>query len=137
MTKIVALLVVGLFGSVMTYQVINRLPADALNVAVGVLCGITASIPVSLGLMIALLRRRDAGQPEADSLEAEPESITRAPRQPQPPQQPQIIVIAPPQGQFPQGNGYGVPLSNFGYPYAPASNETIEARDWRIIGEEE
>lgn len=141
MTKIVTFSILALFAAVVAYQVIGRVPSETLSVAVGVLCGITASIPVSIGLVIALLRRRDATAPQVEWRDAEPEpDYYPQPqrRQPQPaPQQPQIIVIAPPQGQYPNGGGYGIPLSNFGYPYAQQSNETVEGRDWKIIGDEQ
>jgi hypothetical protein len=58
-------------------------------------------------------------------------------------QQPQIIVLAPPQGQFTQGqfpqNGYGaMPLQwlNQAYAMPQDTDQAIDARDWRIIGEE-
>ncbi len=36
----------------------NRLPGEALAVIVGAFCGISASIPVSIGLVIAASRNR-------------------------------------------------------------------------------
>ncbi len=50
------LLVLGLFAVIASAAV--RLSSEALNVLVGVLCGVGASIPVSVGLLIALTRER-------------------------------------------------------------------------------
>ncbi len=73
----------------LAYVIGSRLSAEAINILVGVLCGIAASVPVSLGLLIALTRRRDqAVEPEAES-SSYPERVDpyppRAPQSPYPP----------------------------------------------------
>jgi hypothetical protein len=140
------IVIIALVAFGMAYQVINRLSADALNVGFGVLCGMAASIPVALGLLVALMRRRDAGR-EVELADPPPQPHVAAPgarfAQPSahafppghgPLQQPQIIVIAPPQGQYGQAPLYGFNPA-YGAP-APGGDEAIDARDWKIIGEE-
>lgn len=147
MSKTGIFLILGLIAAVVAYQVLARVPSDALNVALGVACGIGASIPVSLGLLIALMRRRQQGDSQLDWQDAEPASA-RYPAHPLPQripqpelQQPQIIVIAPPQGQFAPGQfpqGFPMPAQwlNQQYPFMHENPEAVDARDWRIIGEE-
>lgn len=144
MSKLGIFLIGGLALGAVLYQLLERVPSDALNVALGVLCGIGASIPVSLGLLIALTRQRQQnGQPEWNDPEPEPvryapQPIPRMPEQAaQAQQQPQIIVIAPPQGgQFPQGFQMPAQWTNGQYPFMHENSQAIDAREWRIIGEE-
>lgn len=147
MSKTGIFLILGLVVAVVAYQVLARVPSDALNVALGVACGIGASIPVSFGLLIALMRRRpqNDAQPEWQDVGSAPARYpahAMAQRVPQPePQQPQIIVIAPPQGQFAPGQfpqGFPMPAQwlNQQYPFMHENPEAVDARDWRIIGED-
>ncbi|HZQ09336.1 MAG TPA: hypothetical protein VFD70_22350 [Anaerolineae bacterium] len=147
MAKTGTLIVFSLIGAAIVYQVVTRVSQDALNVALGVMCGIGASIPVSVGLMIAMTRQRQQAQAEYEWRDEEPTpahllSDPMPQRIPQPaPQQPQVIVIAPPQsqfagGQFPQGLNLGtMSWSNGQFPYIEG-NQAMEERNWRIIGEE-
>ncbi|MGE5140326.1 MAG: hypothetical protein ACM3JD_12745 [Rudaea sp.] len=113
----------------------SRLTTDALNMVVGLMCGVLATIPVSAGLLIALLRQRNREQGEDDPEPEFRDPIPYGRPGPQNPQ-PQIIVIAPPQSQY----GGGVPPYASG-PYSnypPSMNEdVIDSRDWRIIGDDE
>ncbi len=133
------------FGVTLAYYVSSRLSTDALNMAVGVLCGMAASVPVSLGLLLAVLRQRGRDVDE-DEAEAKDEfrdllpSGRQARAMPGQPQAPQIIVIAPPQGQYSAGQvPYAYPPNMAGYaPYGSSmSEEVIDGRDWRIIGDDE
>ncbi len=131
------------FSLSLAYYVSNRLSADALNMAVGVVCGMGASIPVSLGLLLALTRKHNDEQSEGevqnDFRDFNPAVAHTAPR-PAQPQQPQIIVIAPPQGQpYPGQAAYGYPMNGaMPYPYAQSMHEdVIDSRDWKIIGDDE
>ncbi len=130
-------LVLMAFAMTLAYFVGTRMSTEALNVAVGVVCGIVASVPVSLGLLIALTRQRDRAQAEEPREDLYPAPRYDVPR----PQTPQIIVVAPPQSQYPPGQSiYGYPytggVSYSSYP--PSYNEdVIEGRDWRIIGDDE
>lgn len=149
MTKISTILIGGLVLAAIVYQILARVPSDALNVALGVLCGIGASIPVSLGLLLALTRQRR--EERADEwTDPEPvryvqQPVQRLP-QPLPPYgqtgQPQIIVVAPPQGQYPSGQfPQGIPfpaqwLSQQQYPFMQEPAGAVDAREWRIIGED-
>ena len=147
MSKLGIFLVGGLVLATVVYQILARVPSDALNVALGVMCGIAASIPVSLGLLIALTRQREhANVTEVYDPEPEPARFVEQPmplRIPQPSApQPQIIVIAPPQGQFAQGQfpqGFQMPaqwLNQTQYPFMQEHANAVDAREWRIIGEE-
>ncbi len=146
MAKTGTLLVLSLIGAAIVYQVVTRVSTDALNVALGVACGIGASIPVSVGLMIAMTRQRQQVQAEYEWRDEDPSRarfVSDALPQhiPQAPEKPQVIVIAPPQGQFaagqfPQGFNLGaMPWTTPQYPYLEG-NPAIEERNWRIIGEE-
>ncbi len=142
--KTTSVLVLAGFSMALAVYVSTRLSADALNMAVGVMCGMAASVPVSVGLLLALLRKRerDADEDEAEEImqDQPPNPWVPSPR-PVQGQTPQIIVIAPPQGQsFPGQAGYGyttggaVPFN--GYPTS-MHEDVIDSRDWRIIGDDE
>ncbi len=115
------------FAVTLAVVVANRLSEQALAVAVGALCGIAASVPVSIAFVIAA--SRNWGRPEtvvqasARRLDSEP------PRYPQP-QQP-VIVIAPP-----QPNSAAYPFSNGSYYIPPQPNEPESGREFKIIGDE-
>jgi hypothetical protein len=152
MSKTAVFVIFGFVVAAVLYQVIERVPADALTVALGVACGVGASIPVMLGLLIALLRQRTPSpdMPEMSDPEPVPSRVPAPPRlaplQAPHSQQPQIIVIAPPQGQYmpgqfapgqlPQDLLRAMPWLTPQYPDESATGPTIDARDWRIIGEE-
>lgn len=161
MSKTSFVLVGGLVLAVIVFQVLERVPSDALNVALGVACGIAASIPVSLGLLIALTRQRRRNEAQVEWVDPEPETVEVIPP-PTPPripqtaqfapqqlQQPQIIVVTPQgqviggnaqfaPGQFPQGAPIPMaPQWNAQqYPFMQEQPNAIDAREWRIIGEE-
>ncbi len=128
------------FVMTLAYYVGNRLSTDALNMAVGVLCGMAASIPVSVGLLLALMRKRNDEADDDDEMENDPHPTVAQPMpRPGQQQQPQIIVIAPPQGQPYPGQANYYPLGGAtNYTYPPVMNEdVIDSRDWRIIGDDE
>jgi len=141
-----SMIVVGLMLAAVAYQVAARVPADSLSVALGVACGIAASIPVMLGLLIALLRQHRPTELYQEFDPSEPEPLRFEPQAaPQrivaPPQQPQIIVLTPAQfaaGQFTQTGSGALPLQwlNQAYAMPPGPEQAIDARDWRIVGEE-
>ena len=111
------------FAATLAYVVGNRLSNEAMAVVVGALCGISASIPVSIALFIAA--SKNWGRTE--QLGEEPSDYAARPYAPQPP----FIVVAPPQFSQPH---YPQALSSY-FPTSMPSN-TIEARDFKIIGEE-
>lgn len=129
-------------AAVLAYQIGARLSDEAITTIVGILCGIVASIPISLGLLIALTRERAAYTPE-QAIEPEPEPASypygayrpaTPPPQPQM-QPPQIIVVAPPQPQLPQN------ISQYGnFLPAPQSNALpapMHERNFKIVGEDD
>jgi hypothetical protein len=132
-----AVLILMAFAVTLAYSVGTRMSTDAVNVAVGVLCGIVASVPVSLGLLVALTRQRARAYDDEPREDLHPTPVYGSPRH----QAPQIIVVAPPQSQY----GPGQPTYGYPYPnaasysnYAPSQHEdVIESRDWRIIGDDE
>ena len=125
-------------AGVLAYQIGARLSDEAIMTIAGVSCGILASIPVSIGLLIALTRDRAVDAP-TDPVELEPDpapapyNVYRAPTPQQQllPQQPQIILVAPPQNQLPQNL---LPYQSYVPPALPAP---MQERTFKIVGEEE
>jgi hypothetical protein len=138
-------ILIGIVLATVAYQIIERVPADTLSVALGVACGIGASVPVSVGLMMALLRQRQAPEAEVETREIEPARVRYPPTPPYlaaptAPPQPQIIVLSP-QGQFAPGQlAQSMPFpaqwTNSQYPFLQEQPDAVDAREWRIIGEE-
>ena len=132
-----------IFGAgVMAYQIGARLSDEAITTIAGVVCGVFATIPISVGLLIALTRERPA-EVEAEYIDIkpapEPYQVYRPSPPPAPPAQippqPQIIVVAPPnaplsQNYFPYGS-YAPP------PSAPALPAPMQERTFKIIGEQD
>ena len=117
------------FAVTLAIAVANRLSEQALAVAVGALCGMAASVAVSIAFVIAM--HRNWGRPQTIVQEAPRQPGSEPPRFPQAqPQQP-IIVIAPPQ---PGASAY--PYSNAPYFYPPQSDEAQSGREFKIIGDE-
>jgi hypothetical protein len=145
MFKSGTLLILGIIAAGIVYQILERVPQDALTVALGVACGVGASIPVSVGLFIALMRNKNQAESYEMTSERAPVPVEQLPQQmPQrvvpAQQQPQIIVIAPPQGQFnagqfPPGFLNAIPWLGSQSGATPEGDESLDARDWRIIGE--
>jgi hypothetical protein len=102
----------------------NRLSNEAMAVVVGAVCGISASIPVSIGLVIASSHNwgRSEG-PREIGYDYGAHRYT-----PQPP----VVIVSPPQTQAP----YGLPYPQGQY-VAPAIAPMLGApREFKIIGEE-
>lgn len=120
------LVLVGMAFAVAVAVVVgNRLSDEALAVVVGAVCGISASIPVSLALVIAA--SRNWGREEAPrEIGYDYESRRYAAERPQPPQ---ILVVTPPQQQMP----YGMPSPYYLPPGAPGVGAP---RDFKIVGDE-
>jgi len=124
------IIIIGItFAIALAYVVGSRLSSDALAVVVGTVCGISASIPVSIGLVIA--SSQNWGKREAPNEIGYDYGAHRfAPQQP-------MIIFAPPQNGLGQ---YGAPMP-YGYlPHqyvAPINAPTLGApRDFKIIGDE-
>ncbi len=130
-------LAVIIAAAVLAYQIGARLSDDAIMTIVGVACGIGASIPVSIGLLIALTRERSvSAAAEYEEPEPAPYQVYRSPMPPQAaPQSPQIIVVAPPQQPLaqnftPYGNYLQPPLNT-------ALPAPMQERTFKIIGEDD
>ena len=96
----------------------TRMSADALGVLVGVLCGALASLPTSLVLIWALLRRTrgpgvDLGMRQGTGGHSYPP----------------VVVVNP-------GTGYGMP--GYGLPPPQHTLPAVGgARDFKVVGDEE
>lgn len=123
-------------GVTLAYHISNRLSSEALNVVVGLFCGVAASVPVALGLLIALTKRREPAQ--MDRLEEENDSPQPYYRRRE--QLPQFIMMAPPGGQYSQmldqftnpAGAYPAYL-NDGF---DRQGNGFDGREWRIIGDD-
>ncbi len=148
MKKLIILSLV-VFVAVSAWSVGNRLSSDALSMGVGILFGVLAGLPTAL-LVLASNRRREES--------SEMGSRGGRGRQPQgmlpqpgygypPPQQPPVIVLAGgPMQQPGYPQGYGQPVPGQYPPHmlgAPRGfevgfeDEVVEARSFRVIGEED
>ncbi|MBI5652396.1 MAG: hypothetical protein HZC40_18410 [Chloroflexi bacterium] len=111
------LLVALVFAVTLALIVGNRLSNEALAVLVGAVCGISATVPVSIALFIAASRNWGRA----------PEPAHYEPRT-----QPPVIVVSPPQ----------LPQAHYGYAGAPyflpptISDASLGTREFKIIGEE-
>lgn len=103
-------------GAIVAY----RLHSEAIAVVAGVVCGVAATLPISLLVLYAA--RRSQAQPASPAPAAPPTQPT----------QPQVIVVAP-----------GLPQSQTGWPYPslPSAGEPPRPqrppRDFTIIGDGE
>jgi hypothetical protein len=103
----------------------NRLSNDALAVVVGAVCGISASIPVTIGLVIAASRNWGREENVRDAERGYDYGSNRYALQPP------MVIFAPPQpAQLP----YGFPQGQY---VAPMSAPALGApREFKIIGGE-
>lgn len=119
------ILLVGLaFAVALAIIIGNRLSAEAMAVVVGAVCGISATIPVSIGLVIAASHhwgQRDAPR----EIEYDYGTQRYAAQQP-------MIIFAPPQAP---PASYGLSPQQY---YLPPSFDNLAAspREFKIVGEE-
>ncbi len=116
-----ATLVAAVFSIALAVVVGNRLSNDALTVIVGVLCGLMASVPFSLALVVAL--KQNWGQPVMSREEFQPRLYGA---------QPPVILVSPPPTAVPQPYGIA-PNQLYLPPNAPVQGAP---REFKIIGEE-
>ncbi|MCB0045941.1 MAG: hypothetical protein H6642_18230 [Caldilineaceae bacterium] len=126
----VFILAVGLLAFV--WQIVNRLSADAIGMAMGVLFGVMAGVPAAL-LVMASGRRRE----ERAEQQARPPSPYALPAHSQAP----VIVLAGngyPMQQPPQPGGYA-PDYPPAYGRQPALPGPAQAhgRQFKVVGEKE
>jgi hypothetical protein len=115
-----ALLVMLAFAVTLAIIVGNRLSNEAMAVLVGALCGISATLPVSVALLIAATRNWSRGEMRREEFDARPYAA-----------QPPVIMIAPPQMAQWQPGAYAE--QQFFAPSMPAPGAP---RDFKIVGEE-
>lgn len=112
------------FAVALAVLVGNRLSDEAMAVVVGAVCGISASVPVSVALVIAASRNwgRDAGEgPREVGYDYGAHRYA--------PQPPQILVVSPP-AQAP----YTYPPNQYYLP--PGAPDVGSPRNFKIIGDE-
>ena len=115
-----------IFAVVLAGVVGSRLSNEAMAVVVGAVCGISASIPMSLGIAIAA--SRNWGQSANDAPREIGYDYSSQRFTPQPP----VYIVAPPQ-QPPMPYGY-MPNQQFVVP--PNVPALGAPREFKIIGEE-
>ncbi len=114
------LIVASVFAVALAAVVGNRLSNDAMAVVVGAFCGLMASVPFTIALVIAL--KQNWGQPPAPRDDFGAQGYLR---------QPPVVVIAPPQQMSAPYTAGAGPL------YLPPSVPAPGApREFKIIGEE-
>jgi hypothetical protein len=114
-----AVVVVGaVFGVALAVMIGSRLSADAMGVVVGVVCGVMASVPTSLVLIWALVRRTQGAGAEVVSRQGVGSY-----------NYPPVVVVNP-------GPGYG--MSGYGPPMAsPSLPAPGGPRSFKVVGDEE
>jgi hypothetical protein len=146
--------VLGLAGIVLVgvfaFVIGQRLSADAVGMALGVLFGVLAGIPAALLVLASGARRRQEAEFDDDDDDEYDEPYGGRRRRQQPgynalPSQAPVIIFAPP-GQIPptadngqhyvQANGYGAPASPRALP-GPAPRTVDGGRAFKVIGEQE
>lgn len=121
--RVLAIACLIAFGIGLGVTVAYRMHTEAMAVVVGVLCGVSASIPVSLLVLFAARQSQRANA----ALHAQPTPTY------QPPQMPQVIVVAP---GLPGGQTANWPYA--GLPSPQAQTQPPRApRDFTIIGDDE
>jgi hypothetical protein len=117
------------FAVALAVTVGNRLSNEAMAVVVGAVCGISASIPMALGLSIAA--SQNWGRAPSDRQDYESRLPDRRGYAPQPP----VVIVSPPQhaerGMYPYANS---PYSAY-FPSTP-NDITLQPRQFKIVGEE-
>lgn len=121
------------FGGFLVWRITERLSADALGLATGVILGILAGLPVAL-LLMAASRRRNC----EDEEDYEPCQLQRHPHALPAQHQPPVIILSG------MPNGYGQPQQQ---PYGqyggipqralPGGSDIVDSRQFHVIGEED
>lgn len=147
MKKLVLLSGLTFFG-IGAWRIGTQLSADAIGMALGVLFGVLAGLPVAL-LVLASNRRRDRHEEDFGFEEGYPgrqgrqRALPPGYGYPMPMQQPPVIVLAGGPNGMQQGNGNGYGYGS-GYPQQrmlPAPHgieqEMPQERRYRVVGETE
>jgi hypothetical protein len=116
-----------LFFGFLAWRLTERLSPDALGLAIGVLLGILAGLPVAL-LLLAANRRRDPEEEDYGYADRRQRQLDMQPAQPP------VIILGgySHQGQATSHAGqYGAPRA------LPAPSEIVDARRFHVVGEED
>jgi len=124
--RAVFILVGVAFAVALAYFVGSRLSNEAMAVVVGAVCGISASIPVSIGLVIASSNHWGRNDAPPRQVEYDYGAHRYAP-------QPQVIYM--PMPQMPMQAPYGYPQPN-PYMLPPNTPSAGAPREFKIIGDE-
>ncbi len=146
--------VVGLAGillvGVFAFVIGQRLSADAVGMALGVLFGVLAGVPAALLVLASGARRRQEAEFDDEEDGDYDEPYGNRGRRQQPtynalPSQAPVIIFAPP-GQaapsadnghhYAQGGGYGAPPAHRSLP-GPAPRTVDGGRAFKVVGEQE
>jgi hypothetical protein len=111
------ILVGAVFGVALAVMIGSRMSADAMGVVVGVMCGVVASVPTSLVLIWALVRRTQGPGAEVMSRQGMGHNY------------PPVVVVNPGPGYG--ASGYGSPMASHSLP-APGG-----PRSFKVVGDEE
>lgn len=107
MKRIIVLAGLIFFGMA-AWRITDRLSADAIGMALGVLFGVLAGLPVALLVLASHRRReREEEEPTGRGGRGRQQALPPGYAYPMPAQQPPVIVLAGHPGAMPQGNGYG------------------------------
>ena len=128
------IIIIGIaFAVTLSAFIGNRLSSEALAVVVGALCGLSASVPVMLGLVIAMSRGWGANEPYGlvrdlpRQVGYDYASNRYSLQQTQPP----VVIFAPPTAaQAPYGS------SPSPYLIPPGASSPATPREFKIIGDD-
>lgn len=116
MKKVMALVLVA-FVVTLAVVVGQRMSVDAMAVVVGVVCGVAASIPTSLLVLLATRRR--------EQVEAQPRQMG--------PGYPPVVIVNPG-----MQTGMGLPGQGMAGPYLPPpAGPASVPRQFKVIGSED
>jgi hypothetical protein len=146
-----------IFVGIGAWRIAGQLSPDALGMAVGVLFGVLAGVPMAL-MVMASGRRRAVEEEEAPSRRRQQPQQQAMAQHPAlyggfgpgayPPQPPVIVLAGPGMGQqgypqgYPQGYQQGYP-QGYGDPYgqqrmrALPAPEAVDVRQFKVVGEKE
>ena len=136
------LIVLGtlLFVGVAAWRIGERLSADAIGMALGVLFGIVAGLPVAL-LVLASNRRREERNEYRQPDGRQHPQLPQGYHYPMPQQPPVIVLAGHPGAQMPNGygyeQGYGRGPQQSMYPALPAPQDAPQERRFKVVGEKE
>ncbi len=137
---------------VLAFLMGQRLSADAVGMALGVLFGVLASIPAALLVIAAGRRRQEAGFDDDDEYDVEDYGERRSRRQSAynaAPAQAPVIIFAPPSAHFPPNLETLVQPASVPEPYngrrsaaqralpGPTAQPGDGGRAFKVIGERE